>query len=138
MGFERDEFKDIGEHQIAYFGGPGKMLLPSRATVEAMIRRIPEHKLMTTDLLRQKLAEQFDVQGTCPVTTKKVLTLIANESSEEAAYWRVIKQNGELMAYYPGGQDSHAAHLKDEGFSIETKGKVSKVRHFKAGLVHFE
>lgn len=136
--FDKDEFKEIGERQIAYFGGPGMMLLPSRATIEAMIKRIPPSKLMTTELLRQELADQFEVQGTCPVTTKKVLTIIANEPGDEIAYWRVIKQNGELMSYYPGGVEGHAAHLQDEGFSIDTRGKAPKVSQFKAGLVHLK
>ena len=66
---ENDEIVDIKESQIRYFGGPGKMLLPTPATVAAQIRQIPAGRLLTTDLLRKRLADQFGVQGTCPVTT---------------------------------------------------------------------
>lgn len=135
MELEEDFIVDIAESQIGYFGGPGKMLLPSIATVEAMIKTIPEHKLMTTDRLRKNLADQFNVRGTCPVTTRKALGIIANDSSKDTAYWRVIKQNGELIGIFPGGVEGHAILLKNEGFVIETTGKTPKVRQFKASLV---
>ena len=114
------------------------MLLPSPATVEALIRKIPEHKLLTTDLLRKELAGQFNVQGTCPVTTKKALQAIANRANNSVPYWRVIKQNGELNAIFPGGVVGQTIRLQQEGFTIDTSGKAPKVKHFKASLVRFD
>jgi hypothetical protein len=135
---QADAIIDIAESQVRYFGGPGKMLLPSPATVAALIKRIPAYKLLTTDLLRKKLAEQFNVQGTCPVTTKKALQTIANDMNDQVAYWRVIKQNGELNAIFPGGVEGQAALLRQEGFVIDTNAKVPKVKQFKASLVRFD
>lgn len=133
---ENDEIVDIKESQIRYFGGPGKMLLPTPATVAAQIRQIPAGRLLTTDLLRKGLAEQFGVQGTCPVTTKKALTAIASDPSQDVPWWRVIKQNGELMANYPGGVAGHASRLAEEGFTI-TESQKPKVNKFRQSLVHF-
>ncbi len=133
LDFQQDHFKDIAEQQIAYFGGPGKMLIPSRATVEAMIRRIPKSKLLTTDLLRKKLADDFEVQGTCPVTTRKILKLIASDSNG-TAYWRIVKQNGELIDTFPG----QAARLEDEGITINSNGKAPKVDKLKDNLAQIE
>ncbi|MEP7291269.1 MAG: hypothetical protein ABI835_05775 [Chloroflexota bacterium] len=138
MEFEENAFKEIAENQIGFFGGAGQMLIPSRKTVEALIRKIPASQLITTDLLRKRLADDFGVQGTCPVTTKKVLRVIASDADEDVAYWRVIKQSGELIAYFPGGVEAQAALLGEEGFSFETSGKVPKVRKFKESLVHFD
>ncbi len=138
MEQQKDEIVDIPPNRIRYFGGTGKMLLPSPATVANLINRIPESKLLTTDLLRKELTDQFKVQGTCPETTKKALKAIANDPRENVPYWRVIKQSGELMTYFPGGIDGHASHLKDEGFTIDTKGKAAKVKNFRDNLVHFE
>jgi alkylated DNA nucleotide flippase Atl1 len=135
---QADTIIEISESKLRYFGGPGKMLLPSPATVAALIKRIPQHKLLTTDLLRKQLASQFNVQGTCPVTTKKALQAIANDASSQVAYWRVIKQNGELNAIFPGGVAAQAALLEQEGFAIDTHAKVPKVKQFKASLVRFE
>jgi hypothetical protein len=135
---QADAIVDIAESQVGYFGGPGKMLLPSLATVAALIQKVPAHKLLTTDLLRKQLADQFNVQGTCPVTTKKALRAIANDPSNLVAYWRVIKQNGELNAIFPGGVEGQAALLRQEGFAIDTNAKAPKVKQFKASLVRFD
>ena len=135
---QADEIVDIPENRIKFFGGPGKMLLPGSATVEALIKRIPENQLITTDLLRQQLTHQFNVQGTCPVTTRKALQTIAHDSSSQVAYWRVINQSGGLIANFPGGIEGHAALLRKEGFTIDTTGKAPKVKNFREDLVHFD
>jgi hypothetical protein len=135
MGLLKDEFKDIPQAQIGYFGGPGRMLLPSDATVAALIGEVPEKMVITTDLLCKVLAQRFKVQGTCPVTTRKALQAIAADASKPVAYWRVIKQNGELIEKYPGGVEGQAAHLREEGFTIDGSGKKPKVARYKASLV---
>jgi alkylated DNA nucleotide flippase Atl1 len=134
---QEDAIVDIPPNRIRYFGGPGKMLLPSAATVAALIKRIPRHQLLTTDRLRQELTEQFDVQGTCPVTTQKALQTIAHAANKDVAYWRVINKNGDLIARFPGGVEGHAALLRQEGFTIDATGKVPKVKQFRDSLVHF-
>jgi alkylated DNA nucleotide flippase Atl1 len=111
------------------------MLLPSDATVAALIAEVPKRKVITTDLLRKVLAERFKVQGTCPVTTRKALQAIAADASKPVAYWRVIKQNGELIDTFPGGVEGQAALLREEGFTIDGSGKKAKVAMFKASLV---
>ena len=63
---------------------------------------------------------------------------IANDTSKSVAYWRVIKQNGELNTIFPGGVEGQAARLRQEGFTIGTNGKVLKVKQFKASLVRFD
>ena len=80
---EQDAIVEIAPSQVGYFGGPGKLLLPCPATVAALIRKVPAHNILTTDLLRRQLARQFNVQGTCPVTTKKALQTIADDAGTE-------------------------------------------------------
>ncbi len=135
MEMQQDEIVDIPPHRVKYFGTTGKMLLPSPTTIAAAISKIPAAKLITTSLLRQHLTEQFNVQGTCPVTTQKALREIANNPQYKVAYWRVINQSGGLLSNVPGGAAGHAAHLKDEGFTINTSGKAPKVDHFKQSLI---
>jgi alkylated DNA nucleotide flippase Atl1 len=137
MESQTDVIATIEKHRERYFGGAGKMLLPCPATVAAQIRRIPEHQLMSKELLQAMLAEQFKVRVTCPFTTKKALQAIAQDTSQSVPYWRVIKKNGELISYFPGGVEGHANCLRQEGFTIDTSGKAPKVQHFKEHLVHF-
>jgi hypothetical protein len=137
MESQTDVIVAIEKHREHYFGGAGKMLLPCPATVAAQIRRIPEHQLMSKDLLQAKLAEQFKVQVTCPFATKKALQAIAQDARQAVPYWRVIKKNGELFSYFPGGVEGHANCLRQEGFTIDTTGKVPRIQHFKERLVRF-
>ena len=138
MEAQTDVIVEIAKHRERSFGGAGKMLIPCPATVAAQIRHIPDQQLMSKELLQQKLAEQFQVRVTCPFATKKALQAIAQDVSQEAPYWRVIKKNGELFSYFPGGFQGHADRLRQEGFAIDTTGKAPKVQHFKACLVDFE
>jgi alkylated DNA nucleotide flippase Atl1 len=136
MEQQKDAIVDIPENRVKYFGRSGKMLLPCPATVEALIQKIPENKLMTTGLLLKTLTEQFDVEGVCPVTTQKALRAIANDPSRNVAYWRVVKKNGELFAAFPGGVEGHADRLRREGFTIDTQEKAAKVKNFRENLIH--
>jgi alkylated DNA nucleotide flippase Atl1 len=136
MDPQEDIIVDIPKDRVKFFGGTGKMLLPSPSTVAALIKKIPKRKLITTNLLCKELTAQFKVRGTCPVTTQRALQAIAHGSSK-IPYWRVINTNGGLIARFPGGAAGQAALLVEEGFTIDTKGKLSKVKKFRESLVSF-
>ena len=138
LTLQKDVIVDILENRVRFFGTTGKILLPCPATVATLIQQIPTNKLITTDLLRKQLSAQFNVQGTCPVTTRRALVAIANDANSGVLYWRAINQNGRLMANYPGGVEGHAALLSKAGFTIDTGGKVPKVKQFKESLFRFE
>jgi hypothetical protein len=133
-----DIIVDIAKDRERSLGASGKMLLPCPATVEALLKKIPENKLVTIDLIRKQLADQFNVQVTCPFNTKLCLRAIANDANKTVAYWRVIRGNGELIAYFPGGVEGHAARLRAEGFIIDSEGKKPRVRKNKENLVQFD
>jgi alkylated DNA nucleotide flippase Atl1 len=135
MILQKDLIVEIPENRVKFFGGMGKMLLPSPATVAALIKKIPEHKLMTTNLLCQELAEQFKVRGTCPVTTQKALQEIARDAAPDCPYWRVVNASGGLIARFPGGVGGQAKLLRKEGFAIDTEQKIPKVKGFSESLV---
>jgi alkylated DNA nucleotide flippase Atl1 len=135
MQQQEDLIVDISEHLERFFGYSGKMLKPSITTVETLISKIPRNKLITINQLRKELALQFKVQVTCPSDTKQALKAIANNLSTQIPFWRVIKTNGELIDYFPGGRMGHAALLTQEGFVIDSSGKVPKVVDFKKCLV---
>jgi alkylated DNA nucleotide flippase Atl1 len=135
---QEDLIVEIPENRVKFFGGEGKMLLPSPATVAALIKKIPKHKLITTRVLCKELTERFKVQGTCPVTTQRALQEIAHDSAYECPYWRVVNASGGLIARFPGGVKGQAALLGKEGFAIDTQQKVPKVKGFSESLVRFD
>jgi alkylated DNA nucleotide flippase Atl1 len=132
---QEDTVVDIPKDRLKFFGGAGKMLLPGPATVAALIANVPAHKLITTNLICQKLAQQFNVRGTCPITTRKALQSVANDPGRQVAYWRVIKADGGLIARFPGGAEGQAERLRNEGFALDRKGKAPKVVGFRESLV---
>jgi alkylated DNA nucleotide flippase Atl1 len=132
---KEDVIVDIPEERLGFFGGAGKMLLPGPATVAALIEKTPVGRLITTNLLCQKLARQFNVRGTCPVTTRKALWALAQDPGAKVAYWRVVKADGGLMNRFPGGADGQAERLRKEGFTLDRKGKTPKVTNFRESLV---
>ena len=134
MTLQEDLIVDIPPERVKFFGTTGKMLLPSVATVEALIAQIPASRLLTTTQLRQKLTAQFNVQGTCPMTTRKALKTIAQDASSIAPFWRVINQDGGLISVFPGGKTAQAARLQAEEKEIEL-GKTPKVKNFAESLV---
>jgi hypothetical protein len=135
--FQEDVIVDISKAREKFFGCSGKMLLPSRETVEALLEQIPQHQLATTEWIQRTLAAQFNVQVTCPVATRKALQAIAKDSSGSVAFWRVVKKNGELMAIFPGGVAVQAEQLTQQGFEIDAIGKKPKVLNLKSNLVNF-
>ena len=120
--------------------GAGKMLVPTPALVDALMQEAPPGKLVTINQIRERLAEDFKVDSTCPLTTG-IFVRIAAEAAEEylgmgrkdiTPYWRVIKNDGSLNEKFPGGVEAQARHLKEEGHIIEpgTGKKPPKVKDF--------
>ncbi len=124
--------------------GQGKMLIPKPLDVDALIRGVKNGKLITQKQIREKLAKDFKVDVTCPITTG-IFVRIAAEAAEEdlrkgekriTPYWRVLKGDGNLTEKFPGGVGAQASRLKEEGHSIlASKGKKPpKVKDFEKYL----
>ena len=135
---DQDTIVDISGNMERFFGCSGKMLKPCAASVAALVKKIPEHQLATTDALRRHLAARFEVQVTCPSDFKQALLAVAGGPGGDVPYWRVVKQNGELSSRFPGGAAAQAERLRQEGFTIDTGGKKTRVVHFKQNLVQFD
>ncbi|MBA7542920.1 hypothetical protein ES705_35245 [subsurface metagenome] len=124
--------------------GTGKMLIPTPLLVDALIRKVEKGKLVTIGEIRERLAKDFKVDSTCPLTTG-IFVRIAAETAEEdlrmgrqeiTPYWRVIRDDGSLNEKFPGGVEVQAVHLQEEGHIIESgKGKKPpKVKDFEKAL----
>ena len=137
MPLEKDEIVPIPDNRVKFFGGTGKMLLPCPATVAKVLQEVPTGSVVTTSLLCRLLTQLFGVQGTCPVTTKKAIIALAQDGAADTPVWRVINQNGKLMAQFPGGTDVQAARLLQEGLTLEPDGNAVKVKGFKERLFSF-
>jgi hypothetical protein len=124
--------------------GTGKMLIPRPLDVDALIRKVRKGKLVTQDAIRKRLANDFKVNVTCPITTG-IFVRIAAEAAEEdwragkkliTPYWRALKADGRLNEKFPGGVKAQAKRLRKEGHAIVPgKGKKPpRVEDFEKSL----
>jgi alkylated DNA nucleotide flippase Atl1 len=120
---------------------PGKMLVSTPLELEAYIRRIPEGRVLTTSALRAVLARDARADYTCPVTTGIFLRIVGEAAEEERAagksglapYWRVVRDDGELIDKLPGGVAAQAKRLEQEDVEVMRFGSkflLSDVDHY--------
>ena len=119
------------------------MAIPSPMEVNNIMKGVPKGRLITIDLIRQKVAKKHQADIGCPLTTG-IFSWIASNAAEEARiegkqriipWWRTLKSDGALNAKSPGDVQNQAALLKKEGFRIIQKGKKTKVANFEKFLV---
>lgn len=125
--------------------GTGKMLVPTPLLVDALVRKIEYGRLVTVEQMRGRLARDFNVGSTCPLTTG-IFIRIAAEAAEEdrqmgknevTPYWRVIRDDGSLNEKLPGGAGAQSQRLKEEGHIVEPgRGKKPpRVKEYEKRLV---
>jgi len=125
--------------------GTGTLVIPAPREVDEIMAKVPEGKVTTINQIRALLAQKHGATIGCPITTGIFVNIAARAAGEAAAegkkditpYWRTLKSKGELNEKYPGGVDAQAAHLREEGHTIELgKGKKPpKVKDFEQALV---
>lgn len=123
--------------------GTGTLVIPAPREVDEIMGTVPRGKLITINQIREIVTQKHGATIGCPLTTG-IFAMIATRAAEEAAtegkknitpYWRTLKSKGELNEKYPGDVEAQAAHLREEGHTIEPgKGKnPPKVKGFREG-----
>ena len=125
--------------------GTGTVVIPAPVEVDEIMRKVPEGKITTINRIRETLARKHGATIGCPITTGIFVSIAARAAEEAAAegdtnitpYWRTLKSSGELNEKYPGGVEAQAAHLREEGHTIEPgRGKKPpRVKDFEKFLV---
>lgn len=113
-----DVLVDISAEQQRRFGTAGKMLKPSLATVAEAVAAVARGTALPITELRRRLAEGHGAQTTCPFLTKRALMAIAEDPNATAPYWRIVRANGGMIDYFPGGAAAQARRLQAEAPAI--------------------
>ncbi len=117
---------------IEKYGG-SKMYFAPPVEYDAVMKRIPQGKVITVGKIREYFAKQNDADFTEPMTAGMFVTIAAwasyQRSGDETPYWRTLKADGELNARYPGGILAQKEKLEAEGHTIIQKGRKN-VRYF--------
>lgn len=117
---------------IARYGG-SRMYFAPKMAYDAIMKRVPAGKLLTTPAIRAYLATENDADFTDPMTAGIFIQIVAWASHQRATnktpYWRTLKKDGELNPKYPGGIEAQKAKLEAEGHTIIQKGRKN-IRYF--------
>ncbi|MFA6034793.1 MAG: hypothetical protein WC889_17980 [Myxococcota bacterium] len=121
----------------------GLMVIPAPREVDAIMKRVPDGKLITTAIIRSKLARKHKVDSACALTTGIFAGIAAHVADEEAAtgkkvftpYWRTLKADGTLNAKFPGGVEFLVLMLTCEGHHIARMGGRYIVLDYREKLV---
>jgi len=118
---------------------PGEsVVLAPGLEVDAIMKSVPEGKLVTLKEICQKLAKKHRTKYCCTLTTGIFIVTAANAAEEtqgDTPYWRTLKNDGELNTKYPGGIEEQKRLLEREGHTIINKGKRSFVKDYKQRLI---
>lgn len=79
-----------------------------RRDVEAIVAQIPEGKVTTYGDIAAMAGHPY---------AARIVGGIAHFGDPDLPWQRVVNRYGGLASGYPGGRDSHAAHLASEGVS---------------------
>lgn len=132
------EVKIVPPEAAIRYGG-SKMLIATPLEYDAVMKRVPKGRIITSDIINTHLAKKYNADWTCPLTCGIFINTAAHASAErngkdETPYWRTVKKAGELNEKFPGGLEGHKAKLQDEGHTIIQKGKRLFVKDFEKAL----
>jgi len=123
--------------------GGKTMAIPSPLEIDALMRKVPRGKLITTSEIRTAVAKKHKADIGCPLTSGIFTWIAANAAAEQeeegkkktTPYWRTLKSGGEINPKYPGGISVQKKLLQKEGHKIKTKGKKYLVVDYDKKLV---
>lgn len=123
--------------------GSGTVVIPAPLEVDALMRKVPEGKLVTVNGLREALAKKHKASIGCPMTTGIFAWVAANAAEEQrqngveevTPYWRTLKTGGVLNPKYPGGVEGLKKLLETEGHKVVQKGKKHLVADYEKSLI---
>lgn len=118
---------------------PGdSVVLAPPLEVDAVMKMVPEGRLLTLRLICDKLAAKHETQYCCTLTTGIFVTIAANAADEtkgDTPYWRTLKNDGELNKKFPGGVERQKELLLKEGHVIINRGKRLFVKDYQEKLL---
>jgi len=123
--------------------GTGTIVIPAPIEVDAMMKKVPEGKLITINEIREALAKKHNATIGCPMTTGIFAWVAANAAEEQrqqgekniTPYWRTLKTGGVINVKYPGGVEGQKKLLEKEGHQVIQKGKKHVVADYEKSLV---
>jgi alkylated DNA nucleotide flippase Atl1 len=123
--------------------GEGTVVIPAPLEVDAIMKSVPEGRLITINQIRAILAKKHGATIGCPICTGIFAGISARAAADAKVegdgditpYWRTLKEGGVVNEKYPGGLEWQKALLEKEGHVVVQKGKKLVVQDYKMKLV---
>ncbi|HEX9793399.1 MAG TPA: hypothetical protein VGC54_05385 [Planctomycetota bacterium] len=123
--------------------GKGTIVIPRPDEVDAIMRRVPEGKLITINGIRELVAARHGATSGCPIVVGIFARIAAGAAGEDLVdgkqrvtpYWRTLLGDGRINPKYPGGIEGQAELLRSEGHTVTVRGKTARVQDLEAKLV---
>ena len=123
--------------------GTGTVVIPSPLEVDALMKSVPEGKLVTINQIREVLAKKHKATISCPITTGIFARTAAGAAEEQkqqgikniTPYWRTLRASGVINPKYPGGVEGQSKLLEKEGHKVIQKGKNHIVVDYEKSLI---
>ena len=117
---------------IKKYGGDRMYFAPPMA-YDAVMRRVPEGRVLTVGAIREHFARENGADFTDPITAGIFVSIAAWASHQRQAdptpWWRTLKADGELNPKYPGGVEAQRALLEAEGRTGTQRGREN-IRYY--------
>ncbi len=118
----RPSYTKVNEKRFADLEAGTTVLIPSPQDIELVVEELAPAETLTLTELRQRLAEQHDADGSCPVMTGMNLRIVADlgleaidaghdpavataSGGEVVPFWKVVEPTSSLASKLPGGPD---------------------------------
>lgn len=109
----------------------GRSVVLTPTEFDALMKMIPERKLITVVEIKAYLAKKHNVDFIDGMATGICINQVANASKERemlgstdiTPYWRTLKAKGELNERYPGGLEAQKMQLEAEGHIVVKRGQ---------------
>jgi len=140
-GKDMPKIIDLDAAAAAKWGGKTMVVAPP-LEYDALMKKVPKGKLITTNMLREKIAKNHNVEITCPLTCGIFTNIVAwasyQRDGDATPFWRAIKSNGELNSKFPEYPKLQKELLEAEGHEVfEKRGKYF-VKDFEGKLVDWD
>ena len=111
----------IRPHKVGGIMVDQTMLLPSAEALARQILAVPIGGTRSLADLREQLAREYGADATCPVTTQRMIKVVAGKSVADhhagrkaVPFWRVVDPDKPDGRRLPGGSEFILARRRDE------------------------
>jgi hypothetical protein len=112
-----------------------RLLVATPLVLGEEVARVGRGQVIAVSELRERLAQRFGADRTCPLTTGIFAAILAGAVAQDLArrrkprwpIWRLVRDDGSLHANWPMDARFRATQLRAEGLRVTRSGSAWRV-----------